>query len=144
MFNSLEEYRSHEIDAYGLSKYDRASDSDISLVTPFDSFLLQDALYLSICGTTTIMELKDKYKERFDSARGVFVVTNGDITTDYYQFATTTNRMQNKTYAGKVSNAANLLKRYIDFRAKNMTDSIKSKVDSEITNASEYLFRHIF
>ena len=102
----IEEKKKEKMDPYGLTRK-TMSGEEISQVTPYDGFLLEDVLRIISAGEG-IDKMKVDTGSRVDPETGLYEVTLGDSGTDYYYFATMYNRMTNTDYSKKVYRSISL------------------------------------
>ena len=99
---------------YGLSriiKRDTSSNIIEEQVTPFDSFISEDALRYFI-NKNELESIKASISDRLDSKTGLYEITLADKDPRYYDFATMFNRLTNSVYAKKVYKQVKLLGEY--------------------------------
>lgn len=122
----LNEKKSKEIDAFGLTYQKLNSDEIVDTKTPYDSFVLEDSLRI-IASYSSLEEIKNKMKYKLDEETGLYVITIGDVNSEYYRFATMLNRMTDEVYSKKVWRSVTLM--------RNILGDIKRDYLEEITTA---------
>ncbi len=110
----MENFKNIKDNPYGLSrimKRDTSSNIIEEQVTPFDSFISEDALRYFI-NKNELESIKNSISDRLDSKTGLYEITLADKDPRYYDFATMFNRLTNNVYAKKVYKQVKLLGEY--------------------------------
>ena len=110
----MENLKNIKDNPYGLSriiKRDTSSNIIEEQVTPFDSFISEDALRYFI-NKNELESIKTSISDRLDPKTGLYEITLADKDPRYYDFATMFNRLTNNVYAKKVYKQVKLLGEY--------------------------------
>ena len=110
----MEDLKNIKDNPYGLSriiKRDTSSNIIEEQVTPFDSFISEDALRYFI-NKNELESIKGSISDRLDPKTGLYEITLADKDPIYYDFATMFNRLTNNVYAKKVYKQVKLLGEY--------------------------------
>lgn len=126
----MENLKNIKDNPYGLSriiKRDTSSNIIEEQVTPFDSFISEDALRYFI-NKNELESIKTNISDRLDSKTGLYEITLADKDPSYYEFATMFNRLTNSVYAKKVYKQVKLLGDYAKFIRGEYTKSINNAI----------------
>ena len=131
----MEDLKNIKDNPYGLSriiKRDTSSNIIEEQVTPFDSFISEDALRYFI-NKSELENIKGSISDRLDSKTGLYEITLADKDPRYYDFATMFNRLTNSVYAKKVYKQVKLLGEYAKLIRSEYSKSINNAI-SNITS----------
>ena len=131
----MEDLKNIKDNPYGLSriiKRDTSSNIIEEQVTPFDSFISEDALRYFI-NKSELENIKGSISDRLDSKTGLYEITLADKDPRYYDFATMFNRLTNSVYAKKVYKQVKLLGEYAKLIRREYSKSINNAI-SNITS----------
>ena len=127
--SELEIRKSQEVDAFGLTTKKLNAQENIVQTTPYDSFIFEDSLRLAL-NYTSLNEIKDKMKSRINENNGLYMVTVGDINTEYYAFATMFNRLTNEVYSKKTWRTVKLLQNMLGVIKRDYSDNITKSISA--------------